>query len=82
MDFRELIGAYKGLHQLDYLHSVEVYQNKVLVGGLYGITFHGAFLGESMFSKVPQASKCARKTCGKASAKNLFCSMFNTKQSI
>ncbi len=55
----ELIGAYKGLHQLDYLHSVEVYQNKVLVGGLYGITFHGAFFGESMFSKVPQASKCA-----------------------
>lgn len=55
----ELIEAYKGLHQLDYLHSVEVYQNKVLVGGLYGITYHGAFFGESMFSKVPQASKCA-----------------------
>lgn len=55
----ELIEAYKGLYQLGYLHSVEVYQNKVLVGGLYGITFRGAFFGESMFSKVSQASKCA-----------------------
>jgi leucyl/phenylalanyl-tRNA--protein transferase len=55
----ELIEAYKGLHQLGHLHSVEVYQNKVLVGGLYGITYRGAFFGESMFSKVSQASKCA-----------------------
>ncbi|MBA4407180.1 leucyl/phenylalanyl-tRNA--protein transferase [bacterium] len=55
----ELISAYKGLHQLGHLHSVEVYQNEVLVGGLYGITYMGAFFGESMFSKVSQASKCA-----------------------
>lgn len=55
----ELIEAYKGLHQLGYLHSVEVTQSKKLVGGLYGIAYRGAFFGESMFSKISQASKCA-----------------------
>ena len=55
----ELIEAYSGLKQLGHLHSVEVYQNKKLVGGLYGISYRGAFFGESMFSKVSQASKCA-----------------------
>ena len=55
----ELIDAYERLIYLGYLHSVEVYQNKELVGGLYGITIGGAFFGESMFSKVSQASKSA-----------------------
>lgn len=55
----ELIEAYTGLKRLGNLHSVEVFQNKSLVGGLYGVTHKGAFFGESMFSKVPQASKCA-----------------------
>lgn len=55
----ELIEAYKRLYQLGFLHSVEVYQHGQLVGGLYGITFRGAFFGESMFSKVSQSSKCA-----------------------
>jgi leucyl/phenylalanyl-tRNA---protein transferase len=55
----ELIQAYKGLINLGHLHSVEVFQNNKLVGGLYGVTFKGAFFGESMFSKVAQASKCA-----------------------
>ncbi len=55
----ELIEAYKGLINRGYLHSVEVYQNKILVGGLYGVTFRGAFYGESMFSEVTQASKTA-----------------------
>ncbi len=55
----ELIEAYKGLIGLGNLHSVEVFQNKLLVGGLYGVAYKGAFFGESMFSKVPQASKCA-----------------------
>ncbi|MBI1937571.1 MAG: leucyl/phenylalanyl-tRNA--protein transferase [Ignavibacteriales bacterium] len=56
---KELIEAYKGLHKLGYLHSVEVFQKKKLIGGLYGVTHKGAFFGESMFSKVTQASKCA-----------------------
>lgn len=55
----ELIEAYKGLILLGNLHSVEVLHNKSLVGGLYGVTYKRAFFGESMFSKVPQASKCA-----------------------
>ena len=56
---KELIKAYKGLQKLGHLHSVEVYQKNVLVGGLYGVTYQGAFFGESMFSKISQASKCA-----------------------
>ena len=55
----ELIEAYKGLIDLGFLHSVEVYQAGKLVGGLYGVAIHGAFFGESMFSKVSQASKAA-----------------------
>lgn len=55
----ELIEAYKGLIKKGYLHSVEVYQSENLVGGLYGVTYRGAFFGESMFSTVSQASKCA-----------------------
>ncbi|MCL4550482.1 MAG: leucyl/phenylalanyl-tRNA--protein transferase [Bacteroidetes bacterium] len=55
----ELIEAYSGLLKLGHLHSVEVYEANNLVGGLYGVTYRGAFFGESMFSIVPQASKCA-----------------------
>ncbi|MDP2038329.1 MAG: leucyl/phenylalanyl-tRNA--protein transferase [Ignavibacteria bacterium] len=55
----ELIEAYKGLQNLGHLHSVEVYQNENLVGGLYSVSYKGAFFGESMFSNVSQASKCA-----------------------
>jgi leucyl/phenylalanyl-tRNA--protein transferase len=55
----KLIKAYQGLIKLGHLHSVEVFQNKKLVGGLYGVTYRGAFFGESMFSFVTQASKCA-----------------------
>jgi leucyl/phenylalanyl-tRNA---protein transferase len=55
----ELIEAYKGIQKLGHLHSVEVFCNNELVGGLYGVTFKGAFFGESMFSIISQASKCA-----------------------
>jgi len=55
----ELIEAYKRLHKKGYIHTVETWQDGKLVGGLYGVTFRGAFFGESMFSKVPQASKTA-----------------------
>jgi leucyl/phenylalanyl-tRNA--protein transferase len=54
-----LIDAYKKLINNNFLHSTEVYQNNKLVGGLYGIAYKGAFFGESMFSLVSQASKCA-----------------------
>ena len=55
----DLIEAYKGLLKLGYLHSVEVFQKNKIVGGLYGVTYKGAFFGESMFSNISQASKCA-----------------------
>ena len=55
----ELIDAYLRMEKLGYVHTVETYSKGKLVGGLYGISFKGAFFGESMFSIVPQASKAA-----------------------
>ena len=55
----EMIEAYVKLHQLGYAKSVEVWQNNELVGGLYGIDLGHIFCGESMFSKVSNASKVA-----------------------
>lgn len=54
---RDLIRLYCQLHQLGYAHSVEAWQNDQLVGGLYGVAIGGAFFGESMFSRVSNASK-------------------------
>jgi leucyl/phenylalanyl-tRNA--protein transferase len=54
-----LIQAYLKLNKLGHVHTVETWQKGKLVGGLYGISFRGAFFGESMFSKVSQASKAA-----------------------
>lgn len=56
---KDIISAYENLLNMGHLHSVEVYEKNNLIGGLYGITFRGAFFGESMFSKKSQASKCA-----------------------
>ena len=55
----EVKEAYTQLHQLGYAHSAEVWQNGELVGGLYGIRMGNIFFGESMFSKVSNASKYA-----------------------
>ncbi len=55
----KLIEAYSRLESLGFLHSISVYRSNTLIGGLYGVSYMGAFFGESMFSKVPQASKCA-----------------------
>ena len=55
----EMIEAYEALHALGYAHSVEAYQNGILVGGLYGVSVGGVFCGESMFAKVSDASKVA-----------------------
>lgn len=55
----EIIQAYTELHRLGLAHSVEVYTNGELVGGLYGVCLGGAFFGESMFSRVSNASKVA-----------------------
>lgn len=56
---KELIQAYNRLKKLGHVHTVETWEKGKLAGGLYGITFGGAFFGESMFSIVPQASKAA-----------------------
>jgi leucyl/phenylalanyl-tRNA--protein transferase len=55
----DMIEAYCKLHELGYAKSVEVWQNNKLVGGLYGIDLGTIFCGESMFSKVSNASKVA-----------------------
>lgn len=55
----EMETAYSKLHSLGIAHSAEVWQNDELVGGLYGIKINNVFCGESMFSKVSNASKAA-----------------------
>ena len=53
-----MIKAYNTLHQLGFAKSVEVWQDQKLVAGLYGIDLNnGVFCGESMFTKVSNASK-------------------------
>jgi len=51
--------AYINLHQLGHAHSYEVWQDNELVGGLYGVQSGRVFCGESMFSRVSNASKIA-----------------------
>lgn len=58
----EMIAAYRRLHRLGYAHSVETWQNKALVGGLYGVSLGAAFFGESMFTRCDNASKVAMIT--------------------
>ncbi|MGZ6039496.1 MAG: leucyl/phenylalanyl-tRNA--protein transferase [Phenylobacterium sp.] len=50
---------YVELHELGFAHSVECWLNGELAGGLYGVSLHGAFFGESMFSRRTDASKVA-----------------------
>lgn len=51
--------AYLQLHQRGYAHSVEVWQNQQLAGGLYGVSLNKVFFGESMFSRMNNGSKIA-----------------------
>ncbi len=55
----DMIEAYCKLHEMGIAKSVEVWQDDILVGGLYGIDLGDIFCGESMFSKVSNASKAA-----------------------
>ncbi|HAY82788.1 MAG TPA: leucyl/phenylalanyl-tRNA--protein transferase [Planctomycetaceae bacterium] len=55
----DLIAAYCQMHDLGHAHSVEVWQDDQLVGGLYGIAIGGMFAGESMFHRQRDASKVA-----------------------
>ncbi len=53
----DMIVAYTMLHKAGFAHSVEVWEGEELVGGLYGVAYGRIFYGESMFSKVSNASK-------------------------
>ncbi len=55
----EIIGLYTTLNERGHAHSVEVWLDQRLVGGLYGVALGAAFFGESMFSTVRDASKIA-----------------------
>ena len=55
----DMMEAYGKLHELGKAMSVEVWQNNELVGGLYGVDMFPVFCGESMFSRVSNASKMA-----------------------
>ncbi|MFO1197000.1 MAG: leucyl/phenylalanyl-tRNA--protein transferase [Burkholderiaceae bacterium] len=56
---REILAAYTELHRRGLAHSVEVWRDDALVGGLYGVSLGRMFYGESMFARVPDASKVA-----------------------
>jgi leucyl/phenylalanyl-tRNA--protein transferase len=51
--------VYRELHRQGFAHSVECFKNGKLVGGLYGVAIGAVFCGESMFSRVDNASKVA-----------------------
>lgn len=55
----EISEAYRRLHRLGVAHSIEVFENGDLVGGLYGVFLRGVFSGESMFHKAPNRGKAA-----------------------
>lgn len=54
-----IVQSYLRIYRLGHAHSVEVWKNEMLAGGLYGVAIRGAFFGESMFSRVKDTSKIA-----------------------
>lgn len=77
----DMMEAYCKLNEMGIAKSVEVWQNEKLVGGLYGIDLGHVFCGESMFSKVSNASKVAFITLANQLKKNnyklLDCQVYN-----
>jgi leucyl/phenylalanyl-tRNA--protein transferase len=55
----DMIAAYTRLHELGHAHSVEVWHEGHLAGGVYGVAIGGLFAGESMFTRVRDGSKVA-----------------------
>jgi leucyl/phenylalanyl-tRNA--protein transferase len=58
----QMATAYANLHQAGYAHSIETWIDGELAGGLYGVAIGRAFFGESMFTRVDDASKIALTT--------------------
>jgi len=55
----EMVDAYAELHRRGFAHSVEAWSGDALAGGLYGVSLGAAYFGESMFARLPDASKIA-----------------------
>ena len=55
----EITQLYLALHAMGFCHSLEVWREGALIGGVYGVSLGGAFMGESMFSRATDASKIA-----------------------
>ena len=72
-----MIDAYLSLHKKGYAHSIEVWEDDRLVGGLYGILMNQVFCGESMFSRKSNASKTALIwLCKSAKLKLIDCQVY------
>jgi len=72
-----MLGAYLNLHKKGFAHSIEVWENDALVGGLYGVLVNRVFCGESMFSKKSNASKTALIwLCQNANIKLIDCQVY------
>lgn len=56
---KDIQALYIALHKMGFAHSIEVWNDHRLVGGLYGVALRAAFFGESMFSRATDASKIA-----------------------
>ena len=56
---KAILNIYNNLHDLGYAHSIEVWEEKKLIGGLYGVAIGTVFFAESMYSKSPNGSKIA-----------------------
>ena len=56
---KSIENIYNELHALEYAHSIEVWEEKKLIGGLYGVAIGKVFFAESMYSKNPNGSKIA-----------------------
>lgn len=55
----QIFDLYGQLHEIDHAHSLEIWSDSTLVGGVYGVSIGAAFFGESMFSRQTDASKLA-----------------------
>ena len=77
----DFISAYLQLHEMGFAHSVEVWENGSLAGGLYGVSLGNLFSGESMFSTISNTSKFAFITLVQFLQKKGFtmidCQVFN-----
>jgi len=67
-----IIDSYSRLHELGYAHSVEIYKEDRLVGGLYGVALRSAFFGESMFHYEKEMDKIALYYCHRRLSKGGF----------